>query len=218
MTVSPEVQAAVGGLALETSWLEFLAARLVLIAGDTKDEVALLKPQGKVFELARESAAARQDDSLRERTLDWLTRAQELQGERNRVIHSIAVFDHPGWYGLHPKSRTLVPTQEVLDLADEARRHADEGNYMGLFDWLHGSVRLATCSWASAGELTEERRLQTNRRSRLYVSCRLMASRLWPAGLGLANRTYIRYRWLCGTCLLGNECRRPRGRARGFRT
>ena len=84
-----------------------------------------------------------------------------------------------------------MPTQEVLDLADEARRHADEGKYMGLFDWLHGSVRLATCSWASAGELTEERRLQTNRRSRLYVSCRLMASRLWPAGLGLANRTYI---------------------------
>jgi hypothetical protein len=107
----------------------------ITIAGDTKDEVALLKPQGKVFELGRESAAALQDDSLRERTLDWLTRAQELQGERNRVIQSIAVFDHPGWYGLHLKSRTLVPTQEVLDLADEARRHADEGNYMGLFDW-----------------------------------------------------------------------------------
>ena len=67
--------------------------------------------------------------------MEWLTRADQLQGECHRVIHSVALFDHSGSYGVHPKSRTLVPIQEVMDLADEAHQHVEEGNYMSIFDW-----------------------------------------------------------------------------------
>jgi hypothetical protein len=135
MTVTTEIKAAVGGLALETTWLEYLAALLVKIAGDTTNEMALLAPQGEVFKRARKSADALQDAGLRERTLEWLKRAEELQGERHRVIHSIALIDRPGDYGYHPKTGDLVPTQEIFDLAKEAQQHADEGNYLYLYEW-----------------------------------------------------------------------------------
>jgi hypothetical protein len=109
MTVTTEIKAAVGVVAMERSFMEFLAARLVVIAGDA--EWALLKPRGDVFELARQSAAAMQDPGIRQRALEWLKRAKELQGECHRVIHSVALFHHSGSYGVHPKSGTLVPTQ-----------------------------------------------------------------------------------------------------------
>jgi hypothetical protein len=133
MMVSTEIKAAVGVVAMERSFMEFLAARLVVIAGDA--EWTLLNPRGNVFDLARQSAAAMQDAAIRQRSLDWLKRAEDLQGKCHRVIHSVALVGHSGSYGVHPKSRTLVPTQEVLDLAQEAQRHADEGNYMSVFDW-----------------------------------------------------------------------------------
>ena len=57
MAISDEVRAAVGGLALETTWLEYLAARLVAIAGLTDNEMALLAPRAEVFKHAREAAA-----------------------------------------------------------------------------------------------------------------------------------------------------------------
>jgi hypothetical protein len=56
MAISDEVRAAVGGLALETTWLEYLA-RLVAIAGLTDKEMALLAPRAEVFKHAREAAA-----------------------------------------------------------------------------------------------------------------------------------------------------------------
>jgi hypothetical protein len=105
--VSRDVQAAVGGLVIETTWLEFLAARLVAIAGDTNDEMALLEPQQKVFKRARKSAAAMQDPNIHQRTVDWLKRAEELQSERHKVVHSIALYDgRRGWHSYHPAAAT----------------------------------------------------------------------------------------------------------------
>ena len=143
--MTTEIKAAVGGLALEATWLEYLAALLVKIAGETTNEMELLAPQGEVFKRARKSAGALKDVNLRKRTLEWLKRAEELQGKRHRVIHSIALIDRPGEYGYHPKTGDLVPTQEVFDLAKEAQEHADEGN-------LHVPVRMAARSRATAGE------------------------------------------------------------------
>jgi hypothetical protein len=136
--VTSEVRAAVGGLVIETTWLEFLAARLVAIAGDTKDEMALLRPQQKVFKRARKSAAAMQDPNIQQRTVDWLKRAEELQSERHKVVHSIVLYDgRRGWHGYHPRSGDLrrMEKREIVELAEQARQHADEGNYRSLYEW-----------------------------------------------------------------------------------
>ena len=137
MTASREVRAAVGSLAIETTWFEFLAARLVAIAGNTTNEMALA-PQKKVFDLARNSAAGMQDVSVQQRTLAWLDRAETLRAERSKVIHSIVLYDQPrGWAGYHPRSGTVqrLQTRDIVRLAEEARKHADEGVYMSQFEW-----------------------------------------------------------------------------------
>ncbi|HEY6685627.1 MAG TPA: hypothetical protein VI094_05395 [Propionibacteriaceae bacterium] len=81
---SKDVRAAVGGLVIETTWLEFLAPHLVALAGDTNDEWALLEPQQKVFKRARKSAAAMQDPSIRQRTVDWLKGAESCRASAIR--------------------------------------------------------------------------------------------------------------------------------------
>jgi hypothetical protein len=43
--VSKAVEAAVGGLVIQATFLEFLPAWLVRLAGDTDNEMALLAPQ-----------------------------------------------------------------------------------------------------------------------------------------------------------------------------
>ena len=138
MTGSKEVRAAVGSLAIQATWLEFLTARLVAIAGDTTNEMALLAPRAEVFKAARDSAAAMHDLSVQQRTLAWLDRAETLRGERDKVIHSIVLHDQrPGWTGYHPRSGILqrLQTQDIVALAEQARQHAEEGVYMCVIDW-----------------------------------------------------------------------------------
>ena len=81
---------------------------LVVLAGDnTNDEWDLLEPQQELFKRARKSAKKIQDPNIQQRTLDWLNRAQELRGERNKVVHSIVHYDgRPGWSGFHPAAAT----------------------------------------------------------------------------------------------------------------
>jgi hypothetical protein len=79
-----------------------------------------------------------QDVEVRDRTLAWLKRAEALQRERNRVVHSIVLHDGwPGWHGYHPKSGSLrrLSTEEIVELAEQARAHADDGVYMSIFEW-----------------------------------------------------------------------------------
>ena len=79
-----------------------------------------------------------QDVEVRDRTLAWLKRAEALQRERNRVVHSIVLHDGwPGWHGYHPKSGSLrrLSTEEIVELAEQARAHADDGVYMTIFEW-----------------------------------------------------------------------------------
>src|SRR5918995_1819417 len=105
MTVERETLAAVGELVIQTTWLEYVTARLVAIAGRTDNEMALLKPRGNVFQKARETAALIDDATIREQISAWLTQAERLQGERHTIVHSILLYDNrPGFNVYHPGS------------------------------------------------------------------------------------------------------------------
>jgi len=109
--------------------------------------------------------------------------ALELQRERDRVIHSIALFGRQGWYGLHPKSRTLVPTD--TGNSGLGRR----GSAACRRRQLHEHLRLAACSGPLARQWTE-RRLRTIARSQRCVTRRITPSRLQPpipSNLGQPN-------------------------------
>jgi hypothetical protein len=137
--VSKAVREAVGGLVIETTWLEFLAAGLVVLAGDnTDDEWDLLLPHRDLFKRARDSAKKMQDPDVQQWTVDWLSRAQELRNERNKVVHSVVHYDgRPGWSGFQPRSRNLrqMKTREIAELAEQAQQHVEEGLYRSVVDW-----------------------------------------------------------------------------------
>ena len=67
MPVSREVRAAIGDLVIETTWIEYLAARLVRLAGMTDNEMSLLAPGGKLFKHARRAAEKLEDPEMAER-------------------------------------------------------------------------------------------------------------------------------------------------------
>jgi hypothetical protein len=71
-----ETLAAIGELVLQTTWLEYLAARLVTIAGLTDNEMALLAPHAHVFQQARKAANRMNDTDVKRRTLEWLKQAK----------------------------------------------------------------------------------------------------------------------------------------------
>ncbi len=137
--VSRAVREAVGGLVIQTTWLEFLAAQLVVLAGDnTDDEWDLLERRQELFGRARKSAKKMHDPDTQRRTVDWLDRAQKLRGERNKVVHSIVQYDgRPGWSGFHPRSRGLqrMETREIVELAEQAFSLAERGVYLSVVDW-----------------------------------------------------------------------------------
>lgn len=140
MPVSREVRAAIGGLVIETTWIEYLVARLVVPAGitDTDNKMSLLALGGKLFELARRATGELKDPEVAARTRLWVDEAEELRRKRHEVVHSIVLHNHAvGWTAYHPKSGSTVAysTREIVDLARQVCQHADEGNYMSLFDW-----------------------------------------------------------------------------------
>ena len=68
----------------------------------------------------------------------WLSRAQQLRDERNKVVHSIVHNDgRPGWSGFHPRSRNMrrMETREIVELAEQAQQHVEEGFYRSVVDW-----------------------------------------------------------------------------------
>ena len=138
MPVSREVQAAIGGLIIDMTWIECLAARLVRLARLTDNEMSLLAPGGKLIKHARKAAGEFEDSEAAERTRRWLCQAESLRRKRHQVVHSIVLYSHPvGWAAYHPESGNKVEysTREIVDLAQRVHVHADEGTYMSLFDW-----------------------------------------------------------------------------------
>ena len=105
--VSRAAREAVGGLVIQTTWVELLAAQLVVPAGDnTDDEWDLLEPRQELFARARKSAKKMQDPGIQQQTVNWLDQAQKLRGERNKVVHSVVHYDgRPGWSGFDPRRR-----------------------------------------------------------------------------------------------------------------
>lgn len=145
MSVNRDTLAAVGELVLQTTWLEYLAAQLVVIAGKTDNEMALLATGAQVFQQAQKTAALIEDTTVREQMSTWLTEAKRLQGERHTIVHSILLYDgQPGFNVYHPRSGELRrwSDDEIRELARRVHEHADEANYMVLFDWRHALVSL----------------------------------------------------------------------------
>jgi hypothetical protein len=138
MSMSQEVRAAIGGLVIEMTWIEYLAARLVVLAGRRDNEMELLKPGTGLFKLALQAAEDLRDADVAQRTRLWVREAEDFQYKRHEVVHSIVLYSRGADLALyHPRSgtETEYTASEIADLAGQASRHADEGTYMSLFDW-----------------------------------------------------------------------------------
>jgi hypothetical protein len=138
MAVDRETLASVGELVLQTTWLEYLAARMVTIAGRTDNEMALLATGAHLFEHAQETADLIDNTTVREQISAWLAKAETLQGERHTIVHSILLHDgRPGFNVYHPRSGEIRrwSDDEIWELARRVHEHVDEANYMILFDW-----------------------------------------------------------------------------------
>jgi hypothetical protein len=137
-SVSREIRAAIGELVIEVTFMQYLAARLVAVAGLADNEMSLLQPRSKPFELAREATRRFTDPQVADRTRLWLREAEELERQRHEVVHSIVLHTHrTGLSTYHPRSGSMVrrTTREVVGLAAKAYKHAEDGNYMSIFDW-----------------------------------------------------------------------------------
>jgi hypothetical protein len=111
---------------------------VVLARDNTDDEWDLLEPRLELFARARKSVKKMQDTDIQQQTVDWLDRAQKLRGERNKVVHSVVHYNgRLGWSGFDPRSRDLqrMKTGEIVELAEQARKHADEGVYLSVAEW-----------------------------------------------------------------------------------
>ena len=137
-SVSREIRAAIGELVIEVTFVQYLAARLVAVAGIADNEMSLLQPGGKPFELARKAIRTFKDPQVAGRTRSWLRGAEELERQRHEVVHSIVLRTHRAGLSMyHPRSGSMVrrTTREVVELAAKACKHAEDGNYMSIFDW-----------------------------------------------------------------------------------
>ena len=80
-----------------------------LARDNTNDEWDLLLPQRDLFKRARDTLG--EEDAgpdVQRWTVAWLSRAQQLRDERNKVVHSIVHYDgRPGWSGFYPRSRNM---------------------------------------------------------------------------------------------------------------
>ena len=96
-------------------------------------------PQRDLFKRARDTLG--EEDAgpdVQRWTVAWLSRAQQLRDERNKVVHSIVHNDgRPGWSGFHPRSRNMrrMETREIVELAEQAQQHVEEGLYRSVVDW-----------------------------------------------------------------------------------
>ena len=92
-SVSREIRAAIGELVIEVTFMQYLAARLVAVAGIADNEMSLLQPGGKLLELARKAIRTFKDPQVAGRTRSWLREAEELERQRHQVLREgTAVF------------------------------------------------------------------------------------------------------------------------------
>jgi hypothetical protein len=149
MTVSREVRAAIGDVVIETTWIEYLVARLAEMgqrvgSEDNEDGEeyirSLLSPQRAkdLFKAGR--SATWKFDSTEEaaRTKEWLEHAKDLREQRHALVHSIVIQEHrPGFTGYQVKRERVfeLSTRAIVDLAKRVHTHSEEGTYMSLFVW-----------------------------------------------------------------------------------
>ena len=143
MPLSRDVLAAIGGVAIETTWVEYQIARLVVMArkmesADREDYMRLLLSKRIDLDAARAAAGQLRDPNVATRTLAWLDEAESLRNDRHSLIHSIVMDEHrPGYTGYWPRDKKVVTfdAAQVVDLENRVRVHGQEGDAMSLFDW-----------------------------------------------------------------------------------
>jgi len=143
--VSREVRAAIGDVVIETTWIEYLVAKLATMADEMDGDVREAKIRAlmsgnpaKLFESAHLAAEKFGDSEAASRTQAWLTNARRLREMRHSLVHSIVAREHvPGFTGYRPKGEQWVQlgTRQVVDLARQFSSLSEEGTYMSLFAW-----------------------------------------------------------------------------------
>lgn len=149
MTVSREVRAAIGDVVIETTWIEYLVARLAENGrgvgaegnGDGEEYIRSLLSPGHAKDLFKAGRSAIEKFDSTEaaaRTKEWLELANDLREQRHALVHSIVIQEHrPGFTGYQVKTGRVVElsTHAIVDLAKRVHRHSAEGTYMSLFVW-----------------------------------------------------------------------------------
>lgn len=164
MTVSREVRAAIGDVVVETTWIEYLVARLAemgwRVGREDNEESekyirSLLRPQRArdLFKAARSATGKFASTEVAARTEAWLNHAKELREQRHALVHSIVIREHrPGFSGYQVKGERVfeLSTRGIVDLAKRVHMHSEEGTYMSIFVWPEALGLVGTD--ADAGE------------------------------------------------------------------
>lgn len=129
MNVPERVLAAIGGIAVESVWLEVVAASMS--APGVEDAIKLAGRPGAAMAAARRAVAELEDDDLRHDADAWLIRAQELlETVRHPIVHGLAHHDENGqWHTVHPRSGDVQALDaEALDVSRQRLdHHAGDG-------------------------------------------------------------------------------------------
>lgn len=149
MAVSREVRAAIGDVVIETTWIEYLVARLAEMGRrvgsedneDGEEYIRSLLSSQRAMDLfkAGRSATGKFDSAeAAARTEEWLEHAKELREQRHALVHSIVIHEHrPGFTGYQVKRERVIDfsTRAIVDLAKLVHAHSEEGTYMSIFVW-----------------------------------------------------------------------------------
>jgi hypothetical protein len=135
--------AAIGIIAIETTWIEYQISRLVVMArglppAEAERQMRLLLGGAPKFAEA-EAAVDRFHDSLAAgRARAWLVEAKRLREMRHQLVHSIVMQEHlEGFTGYWPRTGQVVSVapSDLADLAERVKEHAADGTYLSLTDW-----------------------------------------------------------------------------------
>jgi hypothetical protein len=129
MNVPDDVLAAIGGIAVESVWVEVVAASMS--ARGLEDAIQLAGRPGAALAAARQVVSTLADEDLRRDATEWLDRAHELLTTvRHPIVHGLAHYDEDRrWHAVHPRSGDVRPLDaDALDV-DRQRldHHAGDG-------------------------------------------------------------------------------------------
>ncbi|WP_210441497.1 hypothetical protein [Nocardioides xinjiangensis] len=129
MNVPDDVLAAIGGIAVESVWVEIVAASMS--ARGLEDAMRLAGRPGAALAAARKTVGELADEDLRREATKWINQAQALlETVRHPIVHGLAHYDeHRQWHAVHLRSGDVRPLNPESIDADRQRldHHAGDG-------------------------------------------------------------------------------------------